>query len=152
MHFHLLDLQPNMSHLHEVCVFCVPDGDQSVNFFDQFLLLVVIKVHVPFGQTRLASAVLDQDKSDLLQTKHESIAVSFTETTDEATTFTHHFDLVKQRWRRQTRVRDPGNSPRFPLLPLPRKIFFVPTLSPVGEYNAGLFPDQQHIEYCSLRF
>ena len=37
-----------------------------MNLFDQLLLLVVFKVHVPLGKSRLPSAVLNQDKPNLL--------------------------------------------------------------------------------------
>jgi hypothetical protein len=49
----------------KVCVLCVPDGDNGVNFFNQFLLLIILKVHVPLGKARLTSAVLNQDKTNL---------------------------------------------------------------------------------------
>lgn len=37
-----------------------------MNLFNQLLLLVVFKVHVPLGKSRLPSAVLNQDKPNLL--------------------------------------------------------------------------------------
>jgi hypothetical protein len=44
---------------YKVCVLGVPDGYYGVNFFDQFLFLIILKVHVPFGQPSLACSVLD---------------------------------------------------------------------------------------------
>jgi len=37
-----------VSELHEVGVFCISDRNDGMNFFDQLLLLVVVKIHVPF--------------------------------------------------------------------------------------------------------
>lgn len=45
----------------------IPDGDHGVHLLDQLLLLVVIELHVPLGQARLACPVLDKDESDLEQ-------------------------------------------------------------------------------------
>lgn len=50
-------------------MFGVTNGDDGVNLLDQLLLLVVIKVHVPLGQSRLAGAVLDQNESNLAATR-----------------------------------------------------------------------------------
>ena len=38
--------------------------DKGVNFLDEFLFLLRLKVGVPFGKTRLARAVLDQNELD----------------------------------------------------------------------------------------
>jgi hypothetical protein len=43
----------------------IPDCDYGVNLFNQLLLLVIIKVHVPFGQPGLSGPVLDQDEANL---------------------------------------------------------------------------------------
>ena len=48
--------------LDEVGVFGVSDGDARVDFLDQLLLFVVVEIHVPFGQTSLSRAVLNQDE------------------------------------------------------------------------------------------
>lgn len=50
--------------LHKVGVLGIPDGDHGVHLLDQLLLLVVIELHVPLGQARLACPVLDKDESD----------------------------------------------------------------------------------------
>lgn len=60
-------LQKHAAHLHKVGVLGVPDGDHRVHLLDQLLLLIVVKLHVPFGQPCLASSVLNQNESDLLQ-------------------------------------------------------------------------------------
>lgn len=52
-------------HLHKVGVFGISDSDHSVHLLDQLLLLIVIKLHVPLGQARLACPVLDEDEADL---------------------------------------------------------------------------------------
>lgn len=36
-----------------------------MHFLDQLLLLIIIKLHVPFGQSRLPRSVLDEDEADL---------------------------------------------------------------------------------------
>ena len=48
----------------EIGVFCVPNSDERVYFFDQFLLLVVFELHVPLGQARFTGSVLYQYKPD----------------------------------------------------------------------------------------
>ena len=52
-------------YLHKVCMFCISDSYNSVYFLDEFLFLVIIKVHIPFSQTSLAGTVLDKDKTNL---------------------------------------------------------------------------------------
>lgn len=52
-------------YLDEVGVLGVPDCDDGVHLLDELLLLVVVEVHVPLGQPRLAGPVLDQDEADL---------------------------------------------------------------------------------------
>ena len=37
------------THSHKVGVFGIPHGHQGMDLFDQLLLFVVIKVHVPLG-------------------------------------------------------------------------------------------------------
>lgn len=46
-------------------MFRVSNGHYCMNLFNQFLLLIVIKVHVPFGEASFASSVLNQYESDL---------------------------------------------------------------------------------------
>lgn len=53
------------THLHKVGVFGVAHRHYRMHLLNQLLLLVVIKVHVPFGQPRLARPVLDEDEPDL---------------------------------------------------------------------------------------
>jgi len=48
----------------EVGVFGVSDGDDGVYFLDQFLLLFILVVFEPFGQTSFTSTILNQDESD----------------------------------------------------------------------------------------
>ena len=52
-------------HLHKVGVFGISDSDHGVHLLDQLLFLVVIELHVPLGQARLARPVLDEDEADL---------------------------------------------------------------------------------------
>ena len=49
----------------KVSVFGISDSDNGVNLFNQFLLLIVLKVHVPLGQARLTGAILNQDETNL---------------------------------------------------------------------------------------
>ena len=42
----------------------VADRDQGVHFLDELLLLVIVEVHVPLGQSGLAGSVLNQDETD----------------------------------------------------------------------------------------
>lgn len=51
-----------VSELHEIRVLGVPDSHHGVDLFDQFLLLVIVEVHVPLGQAGLAGSVLDEDE------------------------------------------------------------------------------------------
>lgn len=55
-------------YLDKVGVFGIPDRDHSVDFLDQLLFLIVIELHVPFGQSRLACSVLNEDEADLENT------------------------------------------------------------------------------------
>ena len=50
--------------LDKVGVFGVPDGDDGVHLLDQLLLLLVLEVHVPLGEPRLPSPVLDHYEFD----------------------------------------------------------------------------------------
>lgn len=59
-------------YLDKVGVFCIPDRDHSVDFLYQLLFLVVIELHVPFGQSRLACSVLNEDEADLENTHTKS--------------------------------------------------------------------------------
>lgn len=52
-------------HLHKVGVFGVSDSDHGMHLLDQLLFLVIIELHVPLGQARLACSVLDEDEADL---------------------------------------------------------------------------------------
>ena len=52
-----------VSKLDEVGVFGVADGDAGVHLLDQFLLFVVVEIHVPFGQTSLSRPVLNQNEA-----------------------------------------------------------------------------------------
>lgn len=55
-------------YLHKVGVLGIPDSDHSMHLLDQLLLLVVIELHVPFGQSCLPCSVLDEDEADLCDT------------------------------------------------------------------------------------
>ena len=59
---------PYITHLDEVGVLGVPDRHDGVHLLDQLLLLVVVEVHVPLGESRLPRAILDQDEPDLINT------------------------------------------------------------------------------------
>merc|ERR1712071_30391 len=37
-----------VAELNKVRVFCIPNGNNCVNFFNQLLLLIIIEIHVPF--------------------------------------------------------------------------------------------------------
>lgn len=52
-------------YLNKVGVLGIPDRHHSVDFLDQLLLLVVVKLHVPLGQPRLACSVLNEDEANL---------------------------------------------------------------------------------------
>jgi len=56
-----------LTHFNKVGVLGVADRHDGVNLFNQFLFLVIIKVHVPLCQPRLPRSVLDQDKPNLKQ-------------------------------------------------------------------------------------
>ena len=46
-------------------MFGIANGDQGMHFFDQLLLLVIVKVHVPFGKTRFSRSILYENKPNL---------------------------------------------------------------------------------------
>lgn len=50
--------------LHKVGVLGIPDSYHSMNFLNQLLFLIIVKLHVPFGQSCLPCSVLDQDEAD----------------------------------------------------------------------------------------
>lgn len=54
-----------ITYLHKVGVLGIPDSHHSMHFLYQLLFLIIIKLHIPFGQSRLSSSVLDQDETDL---------------------------------------------------------------------------------------
>ena len=53
-----------VSELDEIRVLGVSDGDQGVDFFDQFLLLLRLETVVPFRQSGFSRSILDQDEFD----------------------------------------------------------------------------------------
>lgn len=53
----------------KVGVFSITNCDDGMHFFDQLLLFIVIKVHVPFGQSCFAGSILDQNEANLNQNK-----------------------------------------------------------------------------------
>lgn len=46
-------------------MFGVAHRHQGMDLLNQLLLLVIVKVHVPFGKARLSSAILDQNEANL---------------------------------------------------------------------------------------
>lgn len=58
------------SYLHKVGVFGIPDCYHGVNFLNQLLLFIIVKLHVPLGQPRFPSSVLDENEADLRH-RHE---------------------------------------------------------------------------------
>lgn len=60
-------------HLHKIGVLGISDSDHSVHLLDQLLFLIIIKLHVPLGQARLARPVLDEDEADLGQREEEEV-------------------------------------------------------------------------------
>lgn len=57
------------SYLHKVGVFGISDCYYCVNFLDQLLLFIIIKLHVPFGQSCFPGSVLDENEADLRKEK-----------------------------------------------------------------------------------
>jgi len=53
------------THRNEICMLRVPNRHNGVNLLNQFLFFIILKVHVPLGQPRLASAILDQNETNL---------------------------------------------------------------------------------------
>lgn len=53
------------AHLNKIGVLCIADSYDCMHLFNQLLFLIVIEVHVPFGQSGLSSTVLNQDEADL---------------------------------------------------------------------------------------
>lgn len=60
-----LSLSLTSPYLNEVCMLGIAYGHNSMHLLDQLLLLVIVEIHVPFGQARLTRSVLDQNKSNL---------------------------------------------------------------------------------------
>jgi len=58
-------------------MFGVADSDNRVDFFNELLLLIIVKVHVPLCQPRLASTVLDQNEAYLQQQTTQQIKLKF---------------------------------------------------------------------------
>lgn len=54
-----------LHYLYKVGVFGISDSDHGVHLLDQLLFLIIVKLHVPLGQARLARPVLDEDEADL---------------------------------------------------------------------------------------
>lgn len=54
-----------VSYLHKVGVLGITDSYNSMHFLYQLLFLIIIKLHVPFGQPCLPCSILDEDKADL---------------------------------------------------------------------------------------
>lgn len=52
-------------YLHKIGVFGISDSYHSMNFLNQLLFLIIIKLHVPFGQSCLSCSVLDEDEANL---------------------------------------------------------------------------------------
>lgn len=57
------------SYLHEVGVFGISDCNYSMNFLNQLLLFIIIKLHVPFGQSCFPCSVLNENEADLRNEK-----------------------------------------------------------------------------------
>lgn len=43
----------------------ISDGNAGVDFLDQLLLLVIVEMHVPLGQSRFTSTILYKNKANL---------------------------------------------------------------------------------------
>ena len=43
----------------------ISDGNERMDFLDQFLLLIIVEVHVPFGKTSFSCSILNQNKPNL---------------------------------------------------------------------------------------
>lgn len=52
-------------YLHKVGVLGISDCYYCVNFLDQLLLFIIVKLHVPFGQPCFPCSVLDENEPDL---------------------------------------------------------------------------------------
>lgn len=46
------------TYFHEIRVFCITNGDHSMHLFNQLLLFIIVKVHIPFGQSSFARTIL----------------------------------------------------------------------------------------------
>lgn len=65
---HVFKLHGFIPYLHKVGVLGIPDRHHSMHFLDQLLFLIIIKLHVPFGQSCFPCSVLDEDEADLCDT------------------------------------------------------------------------------------
>lgn len=52
-------------YLNEIRVLGITDRDHCMHLLDQLLLLVVVEVHVPLGQTSFSRSVLNENESNL---------------------------------------------------------------------------------------
>lgn len=65
----IITLYITHSYLHKVGVFGISDCYYCMNFLDQLLLFIIIKLHVPFGQSCFPGSVLDENEADLRKEK-----------------------------------------------------------------------------------
>lgn len=52
-------------YLYKVGVFGISDRHYSMNLLNELLLLIIIKLHVPFSQSGFSCSVLDQNEANL---------------------------------------------------------------------------------------
>lgn len=65
----IITLYITHSYLHKVGVFGISDCYYCVDLLDQLLLFIIIKLHVPFGQSCFPGSVLDENEADLRKEK-----------------------------------------------------------------------------------
>ncbi len=54
-----------LTYSYEVGVLGISDSNNRMNFLNQFLLFIILKMHIPLSQTSFSCSVLDQDKPNL---------------------------------------------------------------------------------------
>lgn len=64
------------TYLHEIGVFCVSHRDKGMHLLDELLLLVIVKVHVPFREASFSRTILDEDEANLQENTRLNAASS----------------------------------------------------------------------------
>ena len=71
-----------VSKFNKISMLGISNSDYGVYFFDQFLLFVIVEIHVPLGEASLASPILDEYESNLAEQVGSNCSVISTQLID----------------------------------------------------------------------